>query len=65
MNDTRKCTKCGADAEFVQGMTEFDREVEQYHCPKCHHTFITTSGGKFVRDGHIDSFFFDVYPYMR
>ena len=45
---TYKC-KCGHQASFVAGMDMFDR-YEQYHCDKCHNTFVTRNG-RYLREG--------------
>lgn len=58
--NNKKCPKCNEmSAEFIQGGTFIDRRLEQYHCCKCHYTFITTHDGKFVREGHL------IEPYVR
>ena len=45
-----KCQKCGAEMDFIQGVTTHYR-MEQFHCPKCHHT-IVVAGGK-IHEGYI------------
>lgn len=52
------CNKCGHKAQFIQGVTTFDR-IEQYHCPHCHNTFICTGNGKFLKEGHIAEHWYD------
>ena len=49
--ETRRCEKCGEEADFVAGINTFDRKLNQFHCPKCHFTFICVGFGKFLREG--------------
>ena len=49
--ETRRCEKCGGEAEFVAGLNTFDRKLNQFHCPECHFTFICVGFGRFVREG--------------
>lgn len=46
--ETYKC-KCGHQARLVAGIDMFDR-YEQFHCDKCHHTFVTRNG-RYLREG--------------
>lgn len=42
---TLKCSECGAESEFIAGATNIAGErMEQFHCPKCHHTVVVLRG---------------------
>ena len=47
--ETYKC-KCGHQASFIAGLSLFENRYEQYHCDKCHRTFITRNG-RYIREG--------------
>ena len=49
----RKCEKCGEMAEFIAGRNTGDMKLHQYHCPKCHYTFICEGQGRFIREGYL------------
>lgn len=48
------CPNCGNTASLIVGGTPIDVRFEQFHCDKCHCTFITADG-KFSRFGVLNT----------
>ena len=58
--NTYKC-KCGNQANFVAEIDMFDK-YEQFHCDKCHCTFVVRNG-RYLREGILpEPFIYDNVP---